>query len=652
MNKASFHWAFLTLLASSLTGCASPFQMFAKKPQSYDDFKAAKLAKQMPVAGSQTAPSGQVEIAELLHKGHAAFQQGNLPEAQSNYFAVVQRQPNHPVANHRLGVIADRQQDYLSAQRHYFAALQSSPRDANLLNDIGYSFLLQSRYNEAEQYLQAATRQNPTQSNAINNLGLLYAKQGQADRALAMFRRTNSEAESQAKLARLLPSGAAAMAPPATMLAQNPWGPQNSLNPPPGWNGAPNSGNEWNGSPTGPNNLPPVTPAGGNLPSPAINDPNSPYATQNLEEQMKYARRQAVLDRQARDLEERQRRDFALRQLREEEFARTNAANPNLPQPTEQNRWSPPPGSTPTATPNPNRPIVVGPPPSNPNGNPHSPTGWEHMPNGSMPPKGYMDSNPSPNSGAPINLLPNAQRESMPPNNSGSPLDAMPAWPNVSSGTGDDPARAASRLGMSAGPGNMFQITPGPTAAPNNSQNNSSGNSQNWPPANNRPNNLMTPNGVAPTTPSNWPANPNRQDYGLPMGEPPAGSLGPGNFGAPANSPPQDQLPPSGWYQTPNRFGFAPSANNQPANNTAAQPMSYSPNPGTRGAPPPQSRPANSSPMTQGFLPTTLGDNSLSVYEQMIQRQNAEINQIQQQLDAQRQLPGSENYFQTRPQRQ
>ena len=156
MNKASFRWAFLALLASSLTGCASPMRLFAKKHQSLEEYKAEQLAKQTQIAGSRAVPAGQVEIAELLHKGHDAFQHGNMPEAQANYYAVTQRQPNHPVANHRLGVIADRQQDYQSAQRYYFAALQASPRDANLLNDVGYSFLLQSRYGEAEQYLQAA----------------------------------------------------------------------------------------------------------------------------------------------------------------------------------------------------------------------------------------------------------------------------------------------------------------------------------------------------------------------------------------------------------------------------------------------------------------------------------------------------------------
>lgn len=705
MNKASFRWAFLALLASSLTGCASPMRLFAKKPQSYEEYKAEQLAKQTQIAGSRAAPAtGQVEITELLNKGHAAFQQGNVLEAQSNYFAVVQKQPNHPVANHRLGVIADRQQDYQSAQRYYFAALQASPRDANLLNDVGYSFLLQSRYAEAEQYLQSALRLNGTQSNAINNLGLLYAKQGQADRALAMFRRTNSEAEAQAKLARLLPSGVGAATPPATMLAQNQWAPQNTMNPPPTWNGGPNGevavaptgsslpyGYPPNG-PTGawpqpnstiPNNASAITQAAANLPAPAINDPNISDATRTLREQMEREKRKAVAERQARDLFDRQRRETAARQLRDEEFGRANAVNPNFPQPSDPSRLNLPAYGTPNAT------------------------TWSNPPNGSAPPNGYVDLIPSNVPNIPSTLLPNATRGQVPPTGPGSPLDTMPAWPSadtvpmntpnnsptgaaswpsvVPSGGSEDPARAAARLGMSGGPGNMFQITPGISSAPTNSTN--------WPPAANRPNQFAPSNGVSPTTPPNWPANSNQPANGPATGEPPAGTFGPGNFNTSANSPSQlpmtpaqyalrDQLPPSDLYQTPNRFGFASSAN------TTAQPAGFAPYSGPGGSFAPQYRSTNlptpnpaqppnamqrnnartdtpdrfggtqweqgqppgtqssqmSSPTIQSFLPTTIGDNSLLEYERDIQRQNAEINQIRQEIDAQRQLPGSENY--------
>ena len=116
-----------------------------------------------------------------------AFQQGLLNEAQVNYQAVLRKQPNHPEANHRLAVIADRQNDFLSAERYYQAAVAAAPRDANILNDLGYSYLLQSRYPEAERYLTAALQQSPNQANAMNNLGMLHAKRGQADQALAMI---------------------------------------------------------------------------------------------------------------------------------------------------------------------------------------------------------------------------------------------------------------------------------------------------------------------------------------------------------------------------------------------------------------------------------------------------------------------------------
>jgi tetratricopeptide (TPR) repeat protein len=679
MNKASFRWAFLALLASSFTGCASPMQFFAKKPQTLEEFRAEQLAKQNQIAGSRTAPTGHVEIAELLHKGHAAFQQGNLPEAQSNYYAVIQRQANHPVANHRLGVIADRQQDYQSAQRYYFTALQASPRDPNLLNDIGYSFLLQSRYGESERYLQDALRLNPTQSNAINNLGLLYAKQGQADQALAMFRRTNSEAEAQAKLARLLPSNIGAVAPPNTMLAQNPATSPNTMGPSPNGYGGQNWAGELAGAtpPTGyppnryppnssngvwtqpnstiPNNVPPVTQAGANPLATLLADPNLPETTRNLLLQMEREGRKAAAERHARDNAERQRQELAARRLRSEEFGRPNGMNPNAQQPGDPNGWNLSAGGTPNSTPNSSGPLVVGPAASNPNPNPNpnansnNPAAWEPPPSGATAPNGYVDLIPSTVPNGSTNFLSNSARGQVPPTSPGSPLDTMPAYPpsdvssmpaphnsatttaplpNVTpSGAIDDPARAASRMGMNAGPGTMFPITPGPTSAPTNPTS--------------RPNNYASPNGISPTTPSNWPANSNQPVVEPALGDPPSGSFGPGSFQSSANSPAprqqppaqsawQNQLPPPDFSATPNRYGFAPSTNGTPA-----RPTGFAPNSEASRMPSPQSRSSNSS--------TPFGENTFLDYEREIQRQNAETNLIRQQLEAQRQLQGSES---------
>lgn len=57
-------------------------------------------------------------------------------------------------------------------------------------------------------------------------------------------------------------------------------------------------------------------------------------------------------------------------------------------------------------------------------------------------------------------------------------------------------------------------------------------------------------------------------------------------------------------------------------------------------------------PSVQGFLPTPTDERALQEYERMIQQHNAETNQIRQQIDRQRQLPASENYYRSRTQPQ
>ena len=784
MNKSSFRLAFMAALASTLSGCASPMRLFAKKPQTFDQFKAQQQAEHPQVAGSQSTRGGSVQVSELLNQGHTAFQQGNLQEAQSKYSAVVQRQPSHPVANHRLGVIADRQQDYITAQRHYFAALSTTPNDPNLLNDIGYSFLMQQRYAEAETYLQGALQKNPKHSHAINNLGSLYAKQGQSDRALAMLRMTNSEAEAQAKLARLMPGGPNAASQAGTMIAQQKWPPQNTAP----MNAVPNNPNPYTPNPYNVAPINPVYGANGGQPlvnpniannnwappdptlpnnsqaiaqTSAVTDPNAPDSTRRVIEQAEALRLKAISDRQIRDNANRQHQEMLKQQLRNEELGRLNSLPPNFPprnaqlpgdvdsraniinpiysQPSAANRSNGAPNSVPPGS---NPPLVIGPPPSN--ANLPNPMPWQatpenqRLPNGmTVPPtSGYpypmpnqaSNANPEPMPNYVPNLNPDSMstgaadpyRNSMPPANTGSPLDALPSWPPNGSlppmppnnsgagssltqpppnsttwpngfppGSTDDPARTASRMGMNAGPGNLFPITPSP------------GSGSGMPSAPNRANssnsfnNVAPPNGVSPTTPPNWPANPNQQGYGSPTNEPPAGTFGAGNFSTSSNSrtqPParknaQDQLPPSEWYQTPSRFGDSSTGGMQ------IQPASYGLNRsdrqalinqfGTQGSSTPDPRQqlndaqrANvpdrsegdnrwengaipgtqssqtSTPSMHSYLATPTGENSLKDYERMMQQQDAETHRIQQQIDEQRQLPGSENFRRNRTQSQ
>lgn len=155
----------------------------------------------------QTSVNVDALVVEQLNRGHAEARRGNFEKAKESYRRVVQMQPGHALAHHRLAIIADKQQDFGTAEHHYLLALRNNSNDADLLSDMGYSYFLQGRYRESENALQQALRRQPENSRALNNLGLLYGSAGDYESALAMFRQAGSEVEAQAKIARLLPDG-------------------------------------------------------------------------------------------------------------------------------------------------------------------------------------------------------------------------------------------------------------------------------------------------------------------------------------------------------------------------------------------------------------------------------------------------------------
>ena len=259
-------------------------------------------ASTSPTATSSTQQTqwgnSQTSIEQLLSQGHSAFVQGDRMEhesrfadahrlyghAQSYYQRVLQQVPNHATAHHRLAVIADKQHDFPTAETHYLAAVNAEPHNSNLLSDLGYSYLLQGRYADSERFLQQALQQAPAHPQAINNLGLLYARQGNRERALAMFRRTGTEAEAQAKLAQVLPNaGPSNVASPA--MASSVPTQSNIMQ-----GGAPLQ-SAWPSQPAPPVTAPlAVTPAGANS---AVSE-----ETLRLKEMMERARLQGIAERQ------------------------------------------------------------------------------------------------------------------------------------------------------------------------------------------------------------------------------------------------------------------------------------------------------------------------------------------------------------------
>jgi len=170
------------------------------------------VTQSAPLPGQQNAAPNTNSIAEILSRAHAASAAGQVQQAKADYELVVQQQPKHSVAHHRLAVIADTQGNFAVAERHYRLALIHAPQtpkvQGELYSDLGYSYLLQKRYRESENHLLKSLQFDPTYSTALNNLGLLYGKQGDYNRALEMFRRSGAREEDvQRNIQTLFPSG-------------------------------------------------------------------------------------------------------------------------------------------------------------------------------------------------------------------------------------------------------------------------------------------------------------------------------------------------------------------------------------------------------------------------------------------------------------
>ena len=172
------------------------------RPRQRLPVKARHAASATPSAGGNESA-----IVENLNLGHREAALNRLDQAEAYYRRVLELQPDNPVANHRLAVIADKKHDYARAEHYYLAALQREPRNPDLLGDSVIRICCRAAAQESERYLHAATQLDPSHAKALHNLSLLYAMNGDYDRSFDALRRAVGESEARAKIARLFPQG-------------------------------------------------------------------------------------------------------------------------------------------------------------------------------------------------------------------------------------------------------------------------------------------------------------------------------------------------------------------------------------------------------------------------------------------------------------
>jgi hypothetical protein len=219
-------------------------------PKIQQDFE-----KRLAQAKEQPGQTQGQRLRDHLQRAAEAERNGDYKLAEEEYRTILKTHPEHGEAHHRLGVIADLQNDPDSADLHYSQALAVDRRNPDLLSDVGYSHIRRGNFAESERFLKEALEINPYHRPSMSNLGLVYGKQGKYDDALAMFRQSGTERQAQQNMAELFPNGrppGAAIAQVAHQIGSQPSAAPGSPNPPspsddiPAWALAPG------GSPTSP----------------------------------------------------------------------------------------------------------------------------------------------------------------------------------------------------------------------------------------------------------------------------------------------------------------------------------------------------------------------------------------------------------------
>lgn len=131
-----------------------------------------------------------VDISDLLRDATAHQRAGRLEEAEAAYRAALRQYPDHPGAQHNLGVIVAQRGDAAGALGIFDRLLAAEPGYASAHFNRGNALHTLGRPDAAIQAFRAAVAVEPDHYTAHRALGFLWLTAGERDRALDHFART------------------------------------------------------------------------------------------------------------------------------------------------------------------------------------------------------------------------------------------------------------------------------------------------------------------------------------------------------------------------------------------------------------------------------------------------------------------------------
>lgn len=133
--------------------------------------------------------SARPEAVEYYVKGEEARRAGDSKQAEQQYQAAVQKNPNLRMAHSRLGDIYKGRGDYEGASQHYEAVSRLDPYNFLSHYNLGLAYHFLNRMQDAGASYLRALNLKPTDVKSNMNLGLVYLALGQYDDAVKYLTR-------------------------------------------------------------------------------------------------------------------------------------------------------------------------------------------------------------------------------------------------------------------------------------------------------------------------------------------------------------------------------------------------------------------------------------------------------------------------------
>jgi predicted O-linked N-acetylglucosamine transferase (SPINDLY family) len=127
-----------------------------------------KMAKKQQGAGT-----GQGPIQDMLAKGIAHHQKGELPQAEQHYKAILNINPQHGDANHLMGLLAKQVGKPEIAKQFLEKALLANPNHPHFLNNMGGVLKELGDLEGAQTHHLLAVKADPKFAQGYNSLGLV-----------------------------------------------------------------------------------------------------------------------------------------------------------------------------------------------------------------------------------------------------------------------------------------------------------------------------------------------------------------------------------------------------------------------------------------------------------------------------------------------